>query len=177
MRALIAARKSNKVDTATGEGIGLDTQDEKAREFCERMGWDVVGAARDVISGRVAPINREDLGAWLNDPAKLVQFDVLVAYKADRLSRGDDIDWSRIETWAGDNRKTLVIVDSSTGIHFPSRDDSDFWQWSAVKRQSGKEWADIRERIIRAQCAILRAGGWCGRAPFAYRIVTAVPRS
>jgi len=28
MRAIIAARKSNKVDSATGEGIGLDTQDD-----------------------------------------------------------------------------------------------------------------------------------------------------
>jgi hypothetical protein len=30
VRAIIAARKSNKVDSATGEGIGLDTQDVRA---------------------------------------------------------------------------------------------------------------------------------------------------
>lgn len=70
MRAIIAARKSNEADTASGEGIGLDTQDEHSREFCERLGIEVVGVARDVISGRVAPIDRKDLGAWLSDPAK-----------------------------------------------------------------------------------------------------------
>jgi hypothetical protein len=69
VRAIIAARKSNKVDSATGEGIGLDTRDEKAREFCDRLGITVVGVARDTISGRMAPIDRPDLGAWLADPA------------------------------------------------------------------------------------------------------------
>jgi DNA invertase Pin-like site-specific DNA recombinase len=176
MRALIAARKSNKVDTATGEGIGLDTQDDKSTAFCERLGWPIAGVARDVISGRVAPIEREDLGKWLNDPAKRAQFDCVVAYQADRLSRGDDTDWSRIETWAADNGKTLVIVDSGTGIHYPSRDDSDRWQWMSQKTQAGKEWHAIRERIIRSQCAILTAGGWCGRAPFGYTITGEIYR-
>jgi DNA invertase Pin-like site-specific DNA recombinase len=174
-RALIAARKSNKVDTATGEGIGLDTQDSKAREFCERMGWEVVGAARDVITGRIAPIDRPDLGTWLSDPAKRSRYDCVVAYQGDRLSRGEDTDWSRIETWAADNGKTLVLVDAGDGVRYPSRSgsqgDGDFWQWQAIQRQSSKEWHAIRERIVRAQCAILRAGGWCGRAPFGYRIV------
>ena len=69
MRAIIAARKSNKVDSATGEGIGLDTQDEKAREFADRLGITVVGVARDTISGRMAPIDRPELGAWLSGVA------------------------------------------------------------------------------------------------------------
>jgi DNA invertase Pin-like site-specific DNA recombinase len=98
VRAIIAARKSNKVDSATGEGIGLDTQDEKSREFADRLGITVVGAARDTISGRLAPIDRPDLGSWLSDPAKRALFDVVIAYRADRLSRGEDTDWSRIET-------------------------------------------------------------------------------
>jgi DNA invertase Pin-like site-specific DNA recombinase len=109
MRALIAARKSNKVDSATGEGIGLDTQDEKARAFCDRLGLTVVSVARDTISGRLAPIDRPDLGSWLTDPARLALFDCVVAYRADRLSRGEDTDWSRIETWAADHGKTLVL--------------------------------------------------------------------
>jgi DNA invertase Pin-like site-specific DNA recombinase len=170
MRAIIAARKSNKVDSATGEGIGLDTQDEKARAFCDRPGITVVGAARDTISGRMAPMDRPDLGSWLTDPAKLVLFDVIVAYRADRLSRGEDTDWSRIETWAADHGKTLVLVDASTGIRYPARDDSDRWQWMSAKTQAGKEWNDIRERIVRSHCAIMRAGYWVGRGPFGYQI-------
>ena len=57
MRALIAARKSNKVSGAKdGHGISLDAQDELAREFCERQGWEIVGATQDIISGTVAPM-------------------------------------------------------------------------------------------------------------------------
>lgn len=70
----------------------------------------------------------------------------MIAYKADRLSRGEDTDWSRIETWAADHGKTLIIVDSATGIRYPARDDSGRWQWMAQKTQAGKEWNDIRER-------------------------------
>jgi DNA invertase Pin-like site-specific DNA recombinase len=168
MRAIIAARKSNKVDSKTGEGIGLDTQDEKARAFCKRLEIKVAGVARDTITGRVAPIDRPDLGNWLNE--RLQDFDAVVAYKADRLSRGEDTDWSRIETWAADHGKTLIIVDSATGIRYPARDDSDRWQWMAQKTQAGKEWNDIRERSTRAQCKIMRDGSWVGRAPWGYKI-------
>jgi DNA invertase Pin-like site-specific DNA recombinase len=168
MRAIIAARKSNKVDSETGEGIGLDTQDEKSRAFCERLGIEVAGVARDTITGRVAPIDRPDLGHWLSE--RIQDFDAIVAYKADRYSRGEDTDWSRIETWAADHGKTLILVDSASGIRYPARDDSDRWQWMAQKTQAGKEWNDIRERSTRAQCRILRDGSWVGRAPWGYKI-------
>jgi len=62
MTVLIAARKSNKVASKTGDGIGLDTQDTLAGEFAERNGYDVAGVARDTISGTVAPMDRRELG-------------------------------------------------------------------------------------------------------------------
>lgn len=169
-RALIAARKSGKVrdNGKQRDGISLDTQDERAREFCQRQGWEIAGAPQDTISGRVAPIDRKALGKWLNDPAKLASFDVLVAFKSDRLSRGEDTDWSRIETWAADNGKTLVIVDGASGVRYPARDDSDYWQWTAAKRQAAREWADIRERSMRAQSAIRANGHLVGRNAFGY---------
>ena len=164
MRALIAARKSNKVDR--GEGMSLDTQDEYARKFCDRLGLDVVGVARDTISGRTAPIDRRDLGAWLKEPWK---FDVIVAWKTHRLSRGTQEDWTRIEHWATENGKTLIMADSSTGVRYPARDDSDYWQWQAFKRNAGQEWESIRERNVRAQDALQAKGAYMGRAPFGYR--------
>lgn len=167
-RALVAARKSTKVDG--GEGLSLDTQDEYSRVLCERLVFTVVGVARDTISGRVAPVDRKSLGAWLATPER---FDVIVAYKSDRLSRGNDMDWSRIETWAADHGKTLILVDSGTGIRYPARDDSDFWQWQAAKRQAGQEWEAIRERNIRSNNALQASGAFIGRAPYGYRIVGA----
>jgi len=169
MRALIAARLSRKQKNGD-EGIGLDTQDQRSREFVDRMGWDLAGVARDTISGAKAPVERKDLARWLTDAALLASYDVIVAYKSDRLSRGTQEDWSRIETWASDHGKTLVMVDSSTGIRYPARDDSDYWQWTAAKRQARQEWEAIRERIGRAHTAIKANGGLIGRNPFGYAI-------
>jgi hypothetical protein len=53
LRVLIAARKSNKLASETGDGIGLDTQDTLARAFAEQNGYEVAGVARDTISGTV----------------------------------------------------------------------------------------------------------------------------
>jgi DNA invertase Pin-like site-specific DNA recombinase len=90
-------------------------QDEKSRAFADRLGMTVVGVARDTISGRLAPIDRPELGAWLCDPAKRARCNVVIAYRADRLSRGDDTGWSRIETWAADAGKVQILVGGSTG--------------------------------------------------------------
>ena len=167
IRALIAARKSTKVEGGQ-EGASLDTQDQRAREFCERMGWEVVGVARDTISGRVAPLDRKSLGAWIGQSH---EWDILVAYRSDRLSRGSDVDWSRIETWAADHGKVLCVVDSSTGIRYPARNDADFWQWTAFKRQAGAEWEAGRERSLRSQADLQALGSYQTRPPYGYRIV------
>jgi hypothetical protein len=171
VRALIAARKSNKVRETDGSqrhGISLDDQDTYSQEFIARMGWTVAGVARDTITGRTAPVDRKDLGKWLTDPEKLSRYDCIVAYKSDRYSRGEDTDWSRIETWAADNGKILVMVDSATGVRFPARDDSDYWQWAAMKRQAGQEWNAIRERSVRTQKSIRANGGFVGKPAWGY---------
>jgi hypothetical protein len=103
MRVLIAARKSNKVASKTGDGIGLDTQDTLAREFAERNGYEVGGVAGDTISGTVEPMHRRELGQWLSDPVKLSSYDAIVFYAVDRISRGADEDFSNIESWASQN--------------------------------------------------------------------------
>ncbi|MCL2582946.1 MAG: recombinase family protein [Streptosporangiales bacterium] len=169
-RALIATRKSGKIrDGGTQrDGITHDTQDDGSHAFCDRQGWTVTGVARDTISGRTAPIDRKNLGRWLKDPGLRTRYDVIVAYKSDRYSRGEDTDWSRIETWAADHGKTLVMVDNGTGIRYPARDDSDYWQWVSAKRQAGREWNEIRERSVRTQKTLRNAGALVGRPPFGY---------
>ena len=175
MRVIIAARlssKQRKDSQGRTEGIGLDTQDEQSREFCTREGWEVVATVRDTISGSVAPMNRRNLRQWVTDPARLAMYDGIVALKTDRLSRGEDVDWSRIESWAADHGKTLVIVSSQAGgIQYPSRGDPDYYQWMSEKRQAGRELGGMREKSGRAQKAIKAAGGWVGRAPYGYDIV------
>jgi DNA invertase Pin-like site-specific DNA recombinase len=99
-RALITARKSTKVEGVEGgTGLSLDSQGEAARAFCERQGWTVVDVTEDIVSGSVDPRSRKALSRWLNDPEYLSQYDVIVSYTMDRLSRGKAEHYSRLEAW------------------------------------------------------------------------------
>ncbi len=86
MRALLLARKSNKVQinaAERGDGLSLETQDETARAYALAQDWTIVGAAGETMSGRkVKPTERKNLGPWLTEPALVCQWDVLVAARA-----------------------------------------------------------------------------------------------
>ncbi|HEY3977842.1 MAG TPA: recombinase family protein, partial [Streptosporangiaceae bacterium] len=176
MRALLLARKSNKVkinDATYGDGISLETQDEVSRAFADAQGWEIVDIAGDTVSGRkVSPFEREKLGPWLTDPALIAQWDVLVAAAGDRISRERIEYWSELEAWAVKRGKKLVVCERG-GVYFPPRHEGDEYNWTGIKSGAGKEWDVIRGRIIRSQCRIMRDGGWCGRAPFGYVIAGA----
>ena len=163
-------RKAGKPKSKAGEGISLDSQDERAREFADRNNMIVVASTRDIISGVTMPMRRKDLGKWLKDPGLLSQYDAILAYKTDRFSRGKDTDWSAIETWAAKNNKILIMVDSGDGVRYPSRGDSDYWQWAAGKREANRQWESIREANVRSQASIRANGGLVGRPPWGYRI-------
>ena len=119
VRALIAARLS-KLQRGGQQGIGIDTQDEKSRAFCEQEGMTVIDVVADTKSGTVAPWDRKNLKPWVTEPGKMAMYDAVVAYKTDRWSRGTQEDFTRIEFWATQNGKRLIIVD---GPQYPARAD------------------------------------------------------
>ncbi len=167
MRALIAARLS-KLQRGGQQGIGIDTQDEKSRAFCEREGMTVIGVVADTKSGTVAPWDRKNLKPWVTEPGKMAMYDAVVAYKTDRWSRGTQEDFTRIEFWATQNGKRLIIVD---GPQYPARADrfdSDYWQWQAEKMAARREWELGRERVVRATDALRRENKFVGRIPWGY---------
>ena len=167
VRALIAARLS-KLQRGGQQGIGIDTQDEKSRAFCEREGMTVIGVVADTKSGTVAPWDRKNLKPWVTDPEKMAMYDAVVAYKTDRWSRGTQEDFTRIEFWATQNGKRLIIVD---GPQYPARADrfdSDYWQWQAEKMAARREWELGRERVVRATDALRRENKFVGRIPWGY---------
>jgi hypothetical protein len=110
----------------------------------EREGMTVVGVVADTKSGTVAPWDRKNLKPWVTEPEKMAMYDAVVAYKTDRWSRGTQEDFTRIEFWATQNGKRLIIVD---GPQYPARADrfdSDYWQWQAEKmapRAGNGNWA------------------------------------
>jgi DNA invertase Pin-like site-specific DNA recombinase len=166
-RAIIAARLS-KLGRDRREGIGLDTQDARSREFAEREGYEVIATVADTKSGNVAPFDRKHLKPWVTDPEHMACYDVIIAYKNDRLSRGAWADEVRIRLWAEENHKRLIIVD---GPQWPPRHDGDKWSWEAQADQARKEWEAIRERNMRAQAGIRANGGVVNRVPWGWQIV------
>lgn len=167
VRALIAARLS-KLQRGGQQGIGIDTQDERSRAFCDREGMTVVDVVPDTKSGTVAPWDRKNLKPWVTDPEKIAMYDVVVAYETDRLSRGTQQDFTRIEHWAVENGKRLIIVD---GPQYPARADmfdSDYWRWHAEKENARKSWEQGRERVVRATDALRRENKFVGRIPWGY---------
>lgn len=176
MRLLLAARLSKKPRKKKDgtlekprdprDGLGIETQDEQARPWAEREGHTVIETVADYKSGTVAPWDRKNLREWVTDPALMALYDGILAYKMDRLSRGTQEDFTRIEHWAAENGKRLVIVD---GPQYPERPGTaDRIVWTVYADQARKEWEAIRERNTRAQ-AKLRAGGHLvGRYPFGY---------
>src|SRR6266566_8798550 len=165
MKLLLAARLSTKTTT---EGLGIETQDQRGREWAEREGHEIVATAADYKSGRVAPWDRPNLKPWVTRPDKMQDYDGILAYKNDRLSRGSWDDETRIRQWASEKGKVLVIVD---GPQWPPRHDGDFWAWTAQAKQAQAEWEEIRERSMRAQHELRERGKLVGRPPFGYKSV------
>ncbi len=163
-RLILAARLSAR-HAGGQQGIGIETQDQRSREWAERDGHTIVAVVADVKSGTVAPWDRPSLKPWVTDPDLLVQYDGILAYKNDRLSRGAWEDEVRIRQWAEANGKVLLIAD---GPQWPPRHDGDFWAWTAQAKQARDEWEAIRERCMRAQDELKQRGKLVGKPPFGY---------
>nr|UXE44741.1 hypothetical protein Hi04_10k_c361_00005 [uncultured bacterium] len=169
MRLLLAARLSQKNRNGQ-QGIGIDTQDERGREWAEREGHQVIGVAADTRKGTVAPWDRPNLKPWVTEPDRMAQYDGILAYRNDRLSRGIWADEVRIRLWAEEHGKTLLIVD---GPQWPPRHPGDKWSWEAMADSARREWESIQERNIRMQAHLRENGYLVGDCPFGYRIVKA----
>ena len=170
MRLLVAARKSNKVRDRDGHerlSVSIEIQDRRATEWAGRNGHAIVDVAADIKSGTVAPWDRKNLRAWVTEPGKMVQYDGILAYKNDRLSRGCWADEARIRLWAEEHGKVLVIVD---GPQWPPRHPGDKWQWEAMADQARREWEDIQRRNAETQAELRSRGALIGRTPWGYRV-------
>ena len=165
MRILIAARLSQLSDGQTG----LDTQDAEATAWARNGGHTVVHVAADRKSGTSAPWNRKNLRPWVTSPEKLAQYDAVLAYRLDRLTRGDNASTNAIEKWAHDNHKQLLTVD---GLRFPC-EGNDGIRWDISKRIAHEEWLGSSEKYRRMQAALRAAGKLVGRPPFGYQVAPA----
>jgi hypothetical protein len=185
MRLLLAARLSRVANGQTG----IESQDRLAREWAERSGHQIVSVAADTKSGTSHPWNRPNLRPWVScgcdwcaewdkkrglknpayDRGRIALYDGVVAYRLDRLSRGDDASTSAIEEWARVHDKLLLTED---GLIYPC-EGTDGIRWDISKRIAHEEWLKTSERYRRMQ-AHLREGGYLvGDTSFGHQIACA----
>ena len=83
-RAAIYSRVST-AEQAEDDKTSLAEQERLCREYCHEKGYDVLNSYQDIASGTTK--KRQSFMDMLND-AKHKQFDVIIAWKTDRLARG-----------------------------------------------------------------------------------------
>jgi site-specific DNA recombinase len=168
-RWLVAARLSRmtKRDLERDPDQVLNSiqgQDQKAAEWAQQHGHEIVHVTRDRnVSGAIAPAERPDLGPWLTDPDKLVQYDGIVAATVDRLSR-DWFDVAWIRKWAETNRKKLYIIKER--LAWP--DARDGILWGVAAERAAEERKLIIDRVTDQMRRLEDNGKLHGRAPFGY---------
>lgn len=167
-RWLVAARLSyvTRKDRERGDAMisGIQTQDEQAAKWAEAEGHQIVHVTKDRnVSGAVPPWERPELGPWLTEPEKLIQYDGIVAFDVTRLSREYfDLGWLR--HWAeAAGKKLYVIKDRLT---WP--DHRDGMLWAVAGERAHQERLDLIERVTRQLEALRAAGKLVGRPPFGY---------
>jgi site-specific DNA recombinase len=167
-RWLAAARISymTRRDRERGDELtnGIQTQDVRSVEWARYEGHKIIHVTKDRnVSGAVAPWERPELGPWLTDPVKLVQYDGIVAYDVSRLSR-EYFDLAWLRKWAEANHKKLYVIKER--LHWP--DNRDGTLWGVAAERAYEERQDIIERVTRELDALRAAGKLTTRPPFGY---------
>jgi site-specific DNA recombinase len=111
------------------------------------------------------PWERPELGPWLTDPVKLVQYDGIIAYEVSRLSREYyDLAWLR--RWAEPNRKKLYVIKER--LRWPDNRDGTLWRVAAERAYEERQDVieqDVIEKVTRELAVLKEAGKFVGRIP------------
>ena len=165
MKVIVAGRLSQQA--AERDQTGFDSQEREAVRWAEAHGHEVVAAVADFKSGRSGLDSRPNLRPWVTDPVYLSRYDAIVTLKIDRLTRGDRAETAKVEAWAREHGKQLVIVEGE--VHFPS-EGADGIRWDLGLRLAHDEWLRISERYLRMQRTLRERGSLVGRAPWGFSI-------
>ncbi|WUH79541.1 recombinase family protein [Amycolatopsis sp. NBC_00438] len=156
LRILGAVRLSRATDESTSPA----RQRDRIEWWTSGNGGRVVHVAEDLdVSGGVSPFERGGLGEWLTD-AQAKHWDVLVAWKLDRISRSAE-DTLRLLRWCIDRDKRIVCVDD--GIDSETSMGRVWIQLAAIFAEV--ERTAIKERTTGSREKLRQVGRWAGGAP------------
>lgn len=149
---------------ADESGTSIERQRESITQWSAMHGHSVVAWAIDSgVSGSVDPFDTPELGPWLK-PERLPEWDALVAYRLDRLSRRV-IPLNKLFGFVQEHGKTLASVSESL----------DLSTWigrlvaNVIAGVAEGELEAIRERNLGSHQKVRQLGRWHGGvAPYGY---------
>ena len=162
MRILGAVRLSALTDETTSP----ERQEEQITLQARARGDELVTIVHDLdVSGAISPFDRERLGPWLTDPARIRQWDGIMVAKLDRLSRSL-LDFQTLLIWCREHGKTVVSV--SEGIDFSTPTGEMFGNILVMFAQFERQ--RMAERRREAKAKLDARGRWNGgKVPFGYK--------
>ncbi len=156
-----------RLSRLTDESTSVARQEELIRRWAESHAATVAAVVHDTdVSGSVAPEQRAGLGPWLSDQPP-APWDVLVAWRLDRVSRSS-LDTHRVLDLLDGSGRRLVTIDDGL-------DTGSTWGSVLVKLAgvfAEVERAAIAERSAAGREALRRSGRYGGEAvQYGYRAV------
>ncbi|QSE88927.1 recombinase family protein [Rhodococcus pseudokoreensis] len=160
-----------RISRATEESTSIERQREIIERWAESHGHTVVGWAVDEdVSGSVDAFDTPGVGPWLTDPSKMNEWDILAAWKLDRLGR-NAIQLNKLFGWSMDHGKTLVSCAESMDLSTTTGR----MLATIIAGIAEGELEAIRERTLASRAKLREVARWPGgKPPFGY---TAVKRT
>lgn len=104
-----------RLSRSTDESTSAERQREIIEQWAQLNDHEIVGWAEDIdVSGAVDPWDTPGLGPWL-DPVKAAEWDIICAWKLDRLSRRA-VSMHKLFGWCEDQGKTLVCISDNIDL-------------------------------------------------------------
>ncbi|MFE9956916.1 recombinase family protein [Micromonospora sp. NPDC005299] len=160
MRVLGVVRLSRETDESTSP----ERQRETVTKWADLHGHTIIGWAEDLdVSGALSPWERPGLGPWLS--GRTDEFDGLVAWKVDRISRRL-LHFVSLVEWADQRGKVVASATEpiNTSDRFGRMIASMLAMFAEFERDA------MKERIADGREALRREGRWGGgHPPYGYR--------
>jgi len=161
MRAIGYIRVSTE-DQAR-EGVSLDNQESKIRAYADLNGLELVDVIKDEgVSGKT--MDRPGMNK-INAAIKTGEIEAVIVYKLDRLSRKTIDILSTLDAWEKKNIAFHSITDK-----IDTKTAAGKFLLTILSALAQMERDLISERTVDALAHKKKAGEWCGRVPFGYRI-------
>lgn len=155
-----------RLSRSSEESTSVERQRDVIAKWSEANGHSLIGWAEDIdVSGSVSPFDTVQLGDWLAH--KHPEFDVVAAWKLDRLSRST-VNLNRLIVWCHDHDKTIVSATEGIDISTPIGR----LITSVISFLAEGELEAIRERTRGSRAKLRELARWPGgKPPLGYRSV------